>query len=147
MGVAAEIGEYLLGAAERWLGKDDPLHPGQLVEPGREGGWIGRVGERVGKTQLTAGIDGAELLHEQVAKAAGQDPRGQEETGQARDSACMVRRNPAAGDDAVDVRMVMHRLSPGVQHGDRAEFGTEVVVATRNRNVADAQSRAVSDAD
>jgi hypothetical protein len=50
VGVAAKIGEHLRGSAQRWLGKDDPLYPRQGIEPGSEGGWIGQVGERVGKT-------------------------------------------------------------------------------------------------
>ena len=43
-----------------------------------------------------------------------------------RDPACLVGRDPAAGDDAVKMRVMVQRLSPGVQHRDRADLGAEV---------------------
>jgi hypothetical protein len=38
----------------------------------------------------------------------------------------VVGRYAARGDDAVDMRMMLQALSPGVQHAEEADFGAEV---------------------
>src|SRR3974390_361057 len=53
MGVAAEIGEHLFGAAERRLGVDHPVDAPQLVEPDGEGGRFGKIGEIAEETERT----------------------------------------------------------------------------------------------
>ena len=126
MGVAAEIAEHLLGAGERRLGEDHPVDAGQRVELSGEGGGIGQAGEGAGQAELAAGEGGAQLQHEHVAEAAREHAHRQEEAGRTGDPARLVGRDAAAGHDAVQVRMMVQRLSPGVQHGDRADLGAKV---------------------
>ena len=64
MGVAAEIGEDLIGATKGWLGVDDPFEPAQLAEMALEGGLIGQADEAAIEAE-GAGIEcGLELLQE-----------------------------------------------------------------------------------
>ena len=56
-----------------------------------------------------------------------QHPHGQEETGATGDPARTVRRQAAAGNDDVDVRMVGERRAPGVQYGGQADARAEML--------------------
>ena len=124
--VAGEIAEHLLGPGERGLAVDDPIDLGQCVEVGGEGSGVGQGGESAGEAEFTGREGGAHLLQEQIAEAAREHAHGQEEAGRAGDPARLVGRDAAAGDDAVQMRMVVQRLPPGVQHRDRADLGAEV---------------------
>jgi hypothetical protein len=44
----------------------------------------------------------------------------------------LVRRNTAAGNDAVDVRMEQEILAPGVKDAEETDLGTEMLEAPRN---------------
>ena len=57
MGVAAEIGQHLLGPAEGRLGIDDPVDAAQSVEAGGEGVGLGKTGEIAEEAEL-AGVEG-----------------------------------------------------------------------------------------
>src|SRR5580658_1575962 len=62
---------------------------------------------------------------------AAEDPAehldGQEEVRGRRYPACMIRRQSATGNDAVDVRMWNEGLSPGVQDGEQASLSAEML--------------------
>jgi hypothetical protein len=126
VGIAGEIAEHLLRPGERGLRVDDPIDPGQGVEPCCKGGRIGQGCECAGEAELTIGEGAAHLPQEQFAEAAGEHAHGQKEAGRTADSARLVRRESAAGNDAVQMRVMMQRLSPGVQHRDGADLGAEV---------------------
>jgi hypothetical protein len=58
--------------------------------------------------------------------------------GSAGDPSATVRREAAAGDDAMQVRMMEQRLPPGMENREEAEFGAEMLgigvsAAARNR--------------
>jgi hypothetical protein len=42
MGIAGEIAEHMMGAAERWLGVDDPVLTEQGTQEGAEGLLVGQ---------------------------------------------------------------------------------------------------------
>ena len=72
MGVATEIGEHLLRAAERRLGVDDPLDLPQFVEPAGEGGGFGKLRKRAEEAE-PAGYEGrSEFGEEQPAEEPGE---------------------------------------------------------------------------
>jgi hypothetical protein len=50
----------------------------------------------------------------------------QEETGATSDPAGAVKRGPAAGNDAMDVRMMLQGLAPGVENHGHAELGAKM---------------------
>ncbi len=99
---------------------------GRCVETGGKGGGIGHGRKRAEEVELALGEGGAHLLEEQGAEAAGQHANRQEEARLAGDPTRLVGRDPAAGDDAVKMRVVVQRLSPGMQHRDRADLGAEI---------------------
>ena len=127
MGVAAEIGQHLLGAAERRLGIDDPVDAPQLVEPVGEGRGLGEAGEVAEEAQLAGVEGGLQVLEEQPAEQAREHAHRQEEAGPAGDPARAVEREAAARHDAMDVRMMVQVLAPGVEHGDDADLGAEML--------------------
>jgi hypothetical protein len=127
LGVATEIAKDLTRAAEGGLGVDDPLEGSGLIEKEREGGRTGQRGERAWEAQLTSIEGELEAGEEKTTEQARQDAYGQEETGARRDPALSIEREPAAGDDAVKVRVVKEVSSPGVKDGQKADFGAEML--------------------
>ena len=138
MGVAAEIGQHLLRAAEGRLGIDDPLDPAQLAKPAGEGGGLGEAGERAEEAEFAGLEGGAQFVEEQPAEEPREHAHRQEEAGPAGDPARAVERQAAAGHDAMDVRMMVQVLAPGMEHGDEADLGAEVL---RDRRRSCAASR------
>jgi hypothetical protein len=127
MGVASEITEHLFRPGKWRFGEDHPVDAGQFIEPSGERGVISQVCECAGQAKLTRGDGGAQLADERVAEATGEHAHRQEEAGAASDPACLVGRDAATRDDAVQVRMMVQRLAPGVQDRDGADLGAKVV--------------------
>ena len=67
-----------------------------------------------------------QLSQEQPTKKACKHPHRQEEAGPAGDPACAVERGSAAGNDTMDVRMVLQGLAPGVENHGGAELGAKM---------------------
>ena len=94
----------------------------QLVEPGGEGRGLGKTGELAEEAQL-AGVECVlQVLQEQATKQAREHAHRQEEAGAASDPARAVERGAAAGHDAMNVRMVLQGLTPGMEHRDDADL-------------------------
>ena len=72
-------------------------------------------------------MQGCEPFEKQAAEQARQHAHGQEEAGLAGDPARPVRRQAAAGNDDVDVRMMGQRRAPGVQHGGEADARAQML--------------------
>jgi len=126
VGVAAQIVEYVSGAAEGRLPIDDPLG---LCGGREKGGERLRVGERfkLAVEMQCAGVEGmAQLREEQTPEQPREYPYGQEETGATGDPVFAVRGNAAAWYHAVHVRMVLQVLPKGMQDRDEADLGTQV---------------------
>src|ERR1700758_1757738 len=77
--------------------------------------------------QLAGGMSGGELVQEQSSKQLRQHAYRKEKIRAASDPAVAVERESAARDDHVDVRMVGERRAPGLENGEEAEAGTEVL--------------------
>src|SRR5262249_52250786 len=86
-------------------------------------GWFGGIGEEA----HFPGVEGVpQLPREQPAEQPPQHAHRQEETGATSDPVGTVKRGPAAGNDAMDVRMMLQGLAPGMEnHGD-AELGAKM---------------------
>ena len=69
---------------------------------------------------------GAEPAEELAPEHPAEDADREEEVVTAGDPTAPVEREPAAGDDAMDVRVQHEVLAPGVQHRQHADFGPEV---------------------
>ena len=72
-------------------------------------------------------MQGREPVEEEPAEETRQHPHGQEEAGFAGDPARSVRRNAAAGNDDVDVRVVGEGRTPGVQQGGEADARAQML--------------------
>src|SRR6516225_120285 len=106
MGISAEIGQHLLRPAERCLGVDHPVEAPELTKTPRERLWFSKVGE-IGEEPQLAGREGVlQLPQEQPAEQPRQHTHRQEEARPASDPAGAVERGAAAGNDAMDVRMM-----------------------------------------
>ena len=126
-GVAREIGEDGLGSGEGSLGEDDPRGAAQRRKRGVEGAPFGEWGEVAEEGEAAGLVQGCEPFKEEAAEQARQHAHGQEEAGPAGDPAPSVRRQAAAGNDNVDMRMVGEHRAPGVQHGGEADARTEML--------------------
>ena len=66
------------------------------------------------------------MLEKQAAKQTGQDAYRQEESRSTGDPTQAVGRDPAAGNNAMDVWMVEQILPPGVKHSEESDFRTQM---------------------
>ena len=129
--VAAEVVEDLLGAGEGGLGVDDPVGLAEGLEVTGEGGGVVERGEGVAELE-PAGAEGLlEQLKKEPAEQAGEDADGEEEAGAAADPAVAVGSNPPTGNDAVQVGVQLQGLPPGMQDGEEADLGAEVLGGLR----------------
>ena len=69
---------------------------------------------------------GLETGNELAAEDTAEHLDGQEEGSARGGPARMVRRESACGDDAVDMRMMLQSLVPGMEHAEEADLRTEV---------------------
>src|SRR5205807_2192482 len=126
VGVAAEIVENLLRPAERAFGVNDPFDAAQRLEMLAEGLGLGERRELAEEPQLGCIERLLQVLDEQATVEARENADGEEEGGPASDPAS-VGCKAAARHDAVDVRMMRKGLAPGVQEGDHAGLGAEML--------------------
>ena len=99
----------------------------QRRERGVEGGLVGEPGEVAEEDEASGGMQGREPFEEEAAEQAGEHAHGQKEAALAGDPARAVRRQAAAGNDDVDVRMVGQRRAPGVEHGGEADARAQML--------------------
>ena len=127
VGVAGEIGEDGLRPGERPLGVDHPLGAAQRRERGVEGALLAEGREVAEEDEAAGRMQGCEPFEEEPAEETRQHPHGQEEAGLAGDPARTVRRQAAAGNDDVDMRVVGQRRAPGVQYGGQADARAQML--------------------
>ena len=130
--VASEVLNDLGGAAEWALGIDDPALTAGRTQPAVEGFWIGERGQIAKETELSLLKGQPQCVLEQMAEASTENFDREEEVlamflrATAGDPVLAVRRETAAGDNAMQVWVVNQLLAPGVEDGEEAELGTEV---------------------
>src|SRR6202051_4642357 len=132
MGIAAEIGQHLLGAAERGLGVDYPVDAAELAEMTFEGLRFGKISELTEELQLAGAEAVLQFPQEQSAEQPREHAHRQEEAGATSDPAGAVERGPATWNHAMDVRMMLQGLTPGVENHGHAELGAEMPGISRN---------------
>src|SRR6516165_4672257 len=100
MGVAAEIGEHLLWAAEGRFGVDDPFDLAQAIEVTGEGSGFGEAGKLTEEAEFAGLEGGPQFVEEQTAEKAGEHADRQKEARTTGDPALAVERWAAAWHDA-----------------------------------------------
>ncbi len=120
MCVAAEIFEHLLRAAEGRLRVHHPFGPAQWGQKGGERRAVPQIFKIAEEVEFAVFESLLERFQEQPSKQAGQDAHGKEESRQAGDPALVIGRKAAAGNDAVQMGMMLEILAPGMQDGEEA---------------------------
>ncbi len=126
MGVAAEILEHIVGAAEGRFGVDDPVFSEQRSEPGREDLGLCEQRQIAGKVQLAMLKGRLKSGDELAAKHTSEYLDGEEEVRTGSDTASVIEGEPTGRDDTVDMGMKLELLVPGVEHAEEADLGPEM---------------------
>ena len=126
MGVAAEILEHILGAAEGWFGVDDPVFAKQRSQPGGEEFGLREQRQIPGKVQLATLKGGLESGDELAAKHPPEHGNGEKEARVRSNPAGVIEGEPTGWDDTVDMGMKLEFLVPGVEHAEEADLGPEM---------------------
>jgi hypothetical protein len=126
MGVAAEILEHKLWAAEGWFQIDDPVFSVQGSEPGSKDLRLSEECEVSLETELAV----TEGLLESVDKLSTKDLT-QHLTGKKVPLGCgnpvaVIERQATGGNHAMDMRVGTELLIPGVKNAEKADLGTEM---------------------
>ncbi len=127
VGIAGEIGEHGFRSGERLLSVDDPLGAAQRREGGVEGALVGERGEVAEEDEPAGRMQGCEAFEEEAAEQAREHAHRQEEAGLAGDPARPVRRQAAAWDDDVDMRVMGQRRAPGMEDGGEADARAQML--------------------
>ena len=92
MGIAGEIAQDFLGAAERALAVDYPFTVAQRCHERSEVLWVGERGMAVEELKLSSRISGDKLLQEEPAEQSREHAHREEEVGSGRDPALAIER-------------------------------------------------------
>ena len=124
--VATEILEHILGAAEGWLGIDHPVFAKQGSQPGGEEFGLRKSQQIPGKMQLASLKGQLESVDELAAKHRPEHGNGEKEARVRSNPAGVIEREPAGRNNAVDMRMNLELLVPGVEHTEKADLSSEM---------------------
>lgn len=114
MGVAAEIGQHLFGSGKWRLGIDHPVDATCCFKGSIEGDRIGQTGDVAEELKLAQVVGLLQLFKKQSAEQPRQNPHRQEEFWPAGNPAGLIGRQSAARHDAMDMRVVVQVLAPGM---------------------------------
>jgi hypothetical protein len=117
VGVTTEIVHDLFGPAKRPFGIDDPFYLAQFSQEPVEHLGLGEFLELAVKLQLFLVVGVSESGHEKPAIESRENPYREKELLAPREPALPIKSNSAAGNDAVNVRVSLQVLTPGVKNG------------------------------
>ena len=124
--VASQILEDPFGSPQGWLNVNDPSDCGSLIAQELEGGRVCQGMELALEAKLALAECRPEGLQENLPEVVAEHAHRQEEGGLAAgDPAGAVGRDAAAGYDAMQVRVQVQILSPGVKHCQEADGGAQ----------------------
>lgn len=130
--VAGQVLEYQLGSAERSLRVDDPFFR-ESFDKTRPLQRSPKVSKASVELEFAIPARLFEIVHKRVTKALAEDFDVDEEVWPRSDPAAAIWRQPSPRNDAVQVRMVIQALPPGVKDGKKADLCTQVLGITRDR--------------
>src|SRR5262245_10210424 len=123
MGVPCQVAEDPLWPGQRWLGIDHPLHLLQRREK--------LVPSRRIEPSLTLPLHTEALLsgglpqpsEEGAAEESAEDTHRQEEALGTRDPRRAIHGQAPRGDEAMEMRVMVELLAPGMEHAEQANLG------------------------
>lgn len=126
MGVSGEVLEHLLGTAERGLGVNHPVFISKGLEPTFPCLGMFEFAKVAVETKLLV-LPGSLKSGEKLSpEEPAQESNGQKEPLSAVHPALFIKAQASAGNDAMEMRMVMEGLSPGVQNGETGDLRPEM---------------------
>ena len=126
MSVPGQVVERRLRPAEGRFGVDMPFHPTVRFDEPIESFRAGEFPGLSGKTQFARFIGPFERLQKQSPEETLQNVHMQKEVLAASHPAFAVGRNPASGDDHMDVGMMQQGAAPGMQHAGEADVRAQM---------------------
>ena len=127
MSVASQILEHTPGSTEGRLDVNDPFELSGCFTHGLERGRLRQIAKFAGEAELTFAKRLSQGEKKEFAEQAAEDfIRKEERIFPTGDPAAAVGGEAAAGNDAMQLRMEMQILTPGVQQGKKADGGAEV---------------------
>jgi hypothetical protein len=133
VGVAGEVFEDLLGTAEGGLGVDDPFFVAQGFEKTFPGFGMLEILEPSVECEVVVVESALEMGEELSLKQPTENVDGKEEAVATTHPAFAVETQAAAGNDAVEMRMRVKSLSPGMEQGEAAELRPQVFRVSAQR--------------
>ena len=130
--VAGEVLDHLSWRPERRPHVDDPIVVVERCEIGAESGGVVEIGELTTELELSIVEGSDEVVEELPSEHPCEHENRQEESGPTRDPTRAVGRQSSGRDEAVDVRMMLEGLSPGVQDGEETDRSAEVFRVRRD---------------
>src|SRR5438445_13841493 len=109
-----QILEHILGAPEGWFGVDHPVFAKQRSQPGGEEFGLREPRQIPGKVQLASLKGQLESGDELAAKHLPENGNGEKEARVRSNPAGVIEREPAGGDDTMDMGMNLEFLVPGM---------------------------------
>src|SRR6266403_2360322 len=127
MGVATQILEHKLWATEGWFQIDDPVFSVQGSQPGGKSFRLSEEGEVSVETELTVTESLLESVDKLSAKDFTQHFAGKKEPLGCGNPVSVIERQSTGGNDAMDMRVHVEFLTPGMQYAEEADFCTEML--------------------
>src|SRR5271168_3758117 len=126
MRVTAEVFNRLLRAAEWRFRVNHPFAVFLRTQQCRKGEGVLERLDGTGKPELSLVESVFQFFEKEPPEQAGEDGHRQEESRHAGDPTFVIGRQAAAGDDAVQMRVMQEVLSPGMKHGEESDAGTRM---------------------
>ena len=127
MGVAGEIGQHALRSAEGRFGVDDERALAKRAQAFGESGGFGERRKIAEEAEFAAAKAASRPSRNSRRKAFDRARTESRKLGLQPTHRCAVERDAAAGNEAMDMRVVGQRLPPGVQDGDQADLGAQAL--------------------
>ena len=126
MSVSAQVVDDILGAPERRFAVDDPVPTEEWAQERGERFWRGEQLQLAVKPQLTLGESVFQSSDELAPKNLSQNRKGKKEAATGGEPALVVGGESAGGDHAMDMRMMLQLLVPGVKDTKEADLGAQM---------------------
>ena len=126
VGVSAEIAQRVFRSTEGRLGVDDPVMTEQEPEPGCKGLRFSKWREVAAKLEGAFVEGGSKSGDELAAEDTAEYLDGEKEGATSGYPTGMIRSETAGGQHAVDMRMMLQSLVPGMEHAEEADLGSKV---------------------
>ena len=127
MGVSAEIAKHLIGSPERRLAVDHPSEREELTDQTPEQPGLSQAAKQAVELELSGSVSLLKRFEKLAAKNLAENRFGKKEAViSGADPVRVIDRQAAGCHDAVNVRMMLQLLIPGVEDAEETDLGAEM---------------------